>query len=85
MCLAVPGEIIEITEADPLARQAKVNFGGLVKPVSLALLPEACAGEYVLVHAGVAISVVDADEAEKTLEYLREIDELNELEDGASP
>lgn len=77
MCLAVPGEIVEILSGDPLVRQAKVNFGGVVKTISLGFLPEARPGEFVLVHAGVAISVVDEEEAKRTFEYLQEIDELD--------
>lgn len=65
MCLAVPGEIVEILSGDPLMRQAKVNFGGVVKTISLGFLPEARPGEFVLVHAGVAISVVDEEEAKR--------------------
>ena len=77
MCLAVPGEIVAITNEDPLSREAKVNFGGVIKNASMAFVPEAQVGEYVLVHAGVAISVVDEEEARKTFEYLKEIDELD--------
>lgn len=84
MCLAVPGEIVEILEADPLMRQARVNFGGVIKTIALGFLPEAEAGQYVLVHAGVAISVVDEEEAERTFAYLKEIDELD-LGDEVAP
>ena len=83
MCLAVPGAIVEITDTGPLTRQARISFDGVIKAASLALVPEAVVGDYVLVHAGVAISVVDEEEARKTFEYLREIDGL-ELE-GDSP
>lgn len=76
MCLAVPGAIVAIVDDAPLTRQAKVSFGGIVKTISLVFLPEAQVGEYVLVHAGVAISVVDETEALKTFEYLKEIDAI---------
>lgn len=76
MCLAVPGEILSIDGADPLLRKARVNFGGIVKEVSLALLPEAEVGQYVLVHAGIGITVVNEAEAAKTFEYLAELDAL---------
>jgi len=79
MCLAVPGEIVAISDGDPLMRQAKVNFGGVIKTISLALLPEARESDFVLVHAGVAISIVDDEEAQRTLDYLREIDDLDIL------
>jgi hydrogenase expression/formation protein HypC len=58
-----------------------VDFGGVLKEVSLAYVPEAQIGEYVLVHVGFAISVVDEVEAEKVFGYLREMGELGELGD----
>lgn len=81
MCLAVPGEILTIDDGDPILRKARVSFGGIVKEISLALLPEAAPGEYVLVHAGVGISVVDEAEAEKIFGYLEELGALEELEE----
>jgi len=80
MCLAVPGEVLSILEADPLRRSGKVSFGGIVKEVNLAYVPEARVGDYVVVHVGFALSVVDREEAARTLDYLRQIDELNELD-----
>lgn len=82
MCLAIPGEILTIDDGDPIARKARVGFGGIVKEISLAFLPEAKLGEYVLVHAGVGISVIDRAEAEKVFDYLEQLGELEEL-DGA--
>ncbi len=80
MCLAIPGKIKSIeSQYDGLVRMAKVQFGGIVKEASLEMLPAAKEGDYVLVHVGVAISVVNEEEAQKTLEYLREIGELEEL------
>jgi hydrogenase expression/formation protein HypC len=78
MCLAVPGKIISIIGED-LARQARVDFGGVLKEVNLAYVPQAEIGEYVLVHVGFAISVVDEEEAGKVFGYLREMGELGEL------
>jgi hydrogenase expression/formation protein HypC len=78
MCLAVPGKIISIHGED-LARQARVEFGGVLKEVNLAYVPEAQVGEYVLVHVGFAISVVDEEEAAKVFGYLKEMGELGEL------
>lgn len=77
MCLAVPGRIAEITEGDPLQRAGKVSFGGVLKEVNLACVPEAVVGDYVIVHAGLAISRLDQAEAEETLRYLRQIAALS--------
>jgi len=74
MCLAVPGQVLEIVGDDPLTRIAKVAFAGIVKEASLALLPETKVGNYVLVHAGFAITLLDEAAARRTLEYLEEID-----------
>jgi hydrogenase expression/formation protein HypC len=79
MCLAVPGKILSISGED-LLRMGKVNFGGVVKDVNLAYTPEANVGDYVVVHVGFALSVVDEAEAQQTFEYLRQIGELEELE-----
>ncbi len=81
MCLAVPGQITEITDEDPLLRRGKVNFGGIMKEVSLAYVPEAVMGDYVIVHVGFALSILDEEEAHRVLGYLREMDELAELEE----
>ncbi|MEZ4830356.1 MAG: HypC/HybG/HupF family hydrogenase formation chaperone [Bacteroidia bacterium] len=80
MCLAIPGLLTHITENETdISRAGKVSFNGIVKEVSLALVPEALPGDYVLVHAGVAISVVDEEEAKMTFEYLKQSGELDEL------
>jgi hydrogenase expression/formation protein HypC len=76
MCLAVPGKILSVSGEDPLQRMGKVSFGGVVKEVSLACLPEAQPGAYVIVHAGMAISLVDEAEANETFRYLQEIEAL---------
>ena len=79
MCLAVPGKIVEIMEADADSlRRAKVDFGGVKKEVSLAFTPEAAAGDFVLVHVGFALNVVDETEAEKIFEQLKEMAGLAE-------
>lgn len=80
MCLAVPGKVLEITDEGPLTRRGRVDFGGILKEVNLALVPEAEVGDYVMVHVGIAISVVDEAEAQRVFEYLRQMDELEELE-----
>lgn len=73
MCLAVPGKIIEIVGDDPVTRSGRVDFGGVIKEVNLSFVPEAAPGDYVIVHAGFAINTVDAAEAAKVFEVLREI------------
>ena len=78
MCLAVPGRIMEVTGDDPFMRAGRVSFGGVVRDVNLAFVPDAAVGDYVLVHAGVAIHVIDECEAERTFEYLRQLEELGE-------
>lgn len=80
MCLAVPGKILEIMGDDPLLRAAKVSFAGVIKLVSLTCTPEARLGDFVLVHVGVAISVIDPQEAEETFRYLKAMGELDGLE-----
>ena len=82
MCLAVPGKIVSIEGTDPVLRCGKVSFGGIVKQINLAYVPEAKIGDYVLVHVGFAISTVDEAEAQQVFEYLRQIDDLAELEEN---
>lgn len=82
MCLSIPGKLIEITaELDETFRTGKVSFDGVVKEVSLTLVPEANVGDYVLVHVGAAISTIDEEEAKKTFELLKQLDELHELDE----
>ncbi len=70
MCLAVPGRVISIEGDDPLTRQGRVDFGGVIKSVNLAYVPEVKPDDYVLVHVGFAITVVDPREAERVFDYL---------------
>ena len=80
MCLAIPGQITAIdNQIDEIFRMAKVNFSGIVKDVNLAMVPEAKIGDYVLVHVGSAISIVDEKEAKITMDILMQMDELNDL------
>jgi hydrogenase expression/formation protein HypC len=84
MCLAVPGKIESIEngeQSDPFSRTGKVNFGGILKQVNLAYVPEANIGDYVLVHVGFAISVIDEQQALETMNYLKEMDELAGMEE----
>ncbi|MFM2358028.1 MAG: HypC/HybG/HupF family hydrogenase formation chaperone [Bacteroidota bacterium] len=81
MCLAIPGKIVAINgQLDETFRTAKVSFGGILKEVNLCMLPEAKVDDYVLVHVGVAISIVDEEEAAKTFSYLKQMGEVEELE-----
>ncbi|MCG2580295.1 MAG: HypC/HybG/HupF family hydrogenase formation chaperone [Marinobacter sp.] len=75
MCLAVPGRLISIDGDDPLTRQGRVDFGGVIKSVNLAYVPEVQEQDYVLVHVGFAITVVDSLEAERVFEYLRTLEQ----------
>ena len=77
MCLAVPGLVVEMDDAEPPFASAVVEFGGIRRRVSLACVPEAGPGDYVLVHAGVAISRINPTEAAKVLQTLEHLD-LNE-------
>ena len=80
MCLAVPGKLVSVDDSPTLMRTGKVNFGGILKEVNLAYVPDAMPGDYVLVHVGFALSIVDEAEANLVFEYLRQMDELAELE-----
>lgn len=79
MCLAIPGRIKNIAISGDLVRKAKVVFGSIVKDVYLDMIPQAKEGDYVLVHAGVAINLVNESEALKTLSYLKRYGGLEEL------
>ena len=81
MCLAIPGKILSINDDEPLQRTGRVSFGGIVKEVSLAYVPEAKVGDYAIVHVGFAISLLDEQEANQVFEYLRKMEDLGELEE----
>lgn len=82
MCLAIPGKIMSISGDEPLTRTGRVSFGGIVKEVNLAYVPEAQVGDYVIVHVGFAISTLDEAEAHRVFDYLKEMEGLGELERG---
>ena len=90
MCLAVPGKVLEITEGGPM-RMAQVDFGGVVKEVCLAYLPEVEVGEYVIVHVGFAIQKLDEASALATLDLFESTGMLEEefgdawAQDAADP
>lgn len=81
MCLGVPGKIVEITP-DNLLRMGKVDFGGVVREVCLAYVPDAVLGDYVIVHVGFAISQLDEDEAHQTIALMKETGILEEEWEG---
>ena len=78
MCLAVPGKVVNWLDREPLFARAEVEFAGVRRVCHMACVPEAEVGEFVIVHAGVAISRVDADEAQRILDELRGLDESSE-------
>jgi hydrogenase expression/formation protein HypC len=83
MCLGVPGKIVEIYQAEGL-KMGKVDFGGVVRETCLEYVPQAEVGDYAIIHVGFAISLVSEEEAQATLETLREIMRLEE-EYGPEP
>lgn len=89
MCLGVPGRVESVTEDALGMRMGRVSFGGVVKEVCLAYVPEAKVGDHVLVHVGFGLSVIDEEEARRTLEALATMGELSELRtdagDGPGP
>ncbi|MBL9168831.1 MAG: HypC/HybG/HupF family hydrogenase formation chaperone [Verrucomicrobiales bacterium] len=80
MCLAIPGKVLSIAGDEALQRAGRVSFGGILKEVNLAFVPEAEVGDYVIVHVGVAISRVDGAEAQRVFDYLGQMGELAELQ-----
>lgn len=82
MCLAVPGKIVSITQINEFERMGKVNFAGIEKDINLSYVPEAKVEDYVIVHVGFALSVVDEEEAMKVFENLKEMDDIDELYSG---
>lgn len=83
MCLGIPGKVLAV--GDDALRTARVEFGGIVKDVCLAYVPEAGPGDWVIVHVGFAISRLDEAEAARTFEYLRQLGDLAELETESNP
>jgi hydrogenase assembly chaperone HypC/HupF len=78
MCLAVPGQVLQIDETNPDFKMAKVSFGGINKDVCVEFIPDLKVGEYVLVHVGFALNKIDEKDAEETLRILREMGEAEE-------
>jgi hydrogenase expression/formation protein HypC len=75
MCLAVPGKIIEIYQADEM-RMARVDFGGVTRQVCLEALPTANVGDYTIIHAGFALSILNEEEARESLDAFKELSDF---------
>jgi len=82
MCLGIPGKVLSVRDGE--LRTGRVDFGGVVKDVCLAYVPEAQVGDYVIVHVGFAITRIDEAAAERSLEYLRHMGAMTELDGEAS-
>jgi len=82
VCLAVPGKIVTLCDDDPLMRVGRVDFGGVVRDVHLAYTPEARIGDFVLVHVGFAISVIDDDQAQRIFDQLHALETDDDQEPG---
>ncbi len=76
MCLAVPGKVLSISDDEPLMRKGKISFGGVVKEVSLAYVPDVKVGNYVIVHVGFALSILDEEAAQKSLAEFQEMEAI---------
>jgi hydrogenase expression/formation protein HypC len=85
MCLAIPGRVLSVRGDDPLVRSARIDFGGVIKEISLAYTPEALPGQYVLAHVGFAMAVIDEAEAARMLETLNELAREITPEAAAAP
>ena len=84
MCLAIPGRILETYDKNGV-KMAKVEFGGITRESCVEYLPAAGVGDYVLVHVGFALSVVDEEEAARTYKLLEELGQLSELDAAQEP
>lgn len=81
MCLSIPGKLIEIVaELDATFRIGKVDFDGIKKDVNLTMVPDAKINDYVLVHVGAAISIINEEQAKETFELIKQMGEMDELE-----
>lgn len=80
MCLGVPGKVTRIDESSSGMTMGRVDFGGITKEVCLAYVPEVKLGDYVIVHVGFALSVVDEEEAKVVFEYLKQVNDIEGLD-----
>ena len=79
MCLAIPGQVVDVRDG-----AATIDMMGVRRDISLSLTPSAQVGDWVLVHAGFAIEVIDAEQAEETIQIVRELDEIASEDLGLS-
>ncbi|MBS0287847.1 MAG: HypC/HybG/HupF family hydrogenase formation chaperone [Proteobacteria bacterium] len=79
MCLGIPGKVIEIDNSNALLTQAKVAFGSISKSVSLCFTPDAKVGDYVVVHVGFAISIINEEQANELMHALAQLGETDEI------
>jgi hydrogenase expression/formation protein HypC len=77
MCLGIPAKIVELYEINGL-KMAKVDFGGVVKEACMEYLPDVKLGDYVIIHVGFGLSILDEQEAMETMDLLKQIDALGE-------
>lgn len=82
MCLGVPGRVTRWIDRDPLFARAMVEFGGIQRECCLACVPEADVGDYVVVHAGIAITRLNQQAAEQTLREFQSLEEMSDFEAG---
>jgi len=85
MCLGVPGRVVEVVQSPIGVPTGKVDFAGIVKEVCFAYTPEVEVGEYVVVHVGFAISKIDEDEAHRVFQYLKEMGDLEGVDEIETP
>lgn len=87
MCLGIPGKVVEIYQANDMM-MGKVDFGGVVKEACLEFIPDIQVGDYTIIHVGFGISKLDEEEAQSTLQMLREMEmlaeEMPELDEGSA-
>ncbi len=82
MCLSVPAQVVSVGIGEPLLRKGKVSFAGVLKEISLAYVPEVKVGDYVLVHVGFALTIIDEEKAQKVFTTLDELNEFNQREEA---
>lgn len=83
MCLGIPAKVIELYEANGM-KMAKVDFGGAIKEACMEYLPEVKLGDYTIIHVGFGLSILNEQEAFETMEMLRQIDSLGEMEESGA-
>ena len=83
MCLGIPAKVIELYEVNGM-KMAKVDFGGAIKEACMEYLPEVKLGDYTIIHVGFGLSILDEKEAAETMELLRQIDSLGEMEESGA-